>query len=335
MSILNRVKNKLNHLQDRYFPLKEFNPSTVPWIDVPGADIEAFANRFTPRFKVSYDLKEKLAGWEKNGYAVLENIIPAEMIDRFLADVEQLTDEPEKHRLSVRIDLPEFLPEQQRNISEFPKEALKGKYVKFNDFHNSSVAGKKLMAHPGIVTFLEAIFNQQVAVMQSLTFLYGSQQPTHQDFPWVTAKDPSHLAAAWIALEDIKIDSGPLYYYIGSHKMPKFDFGSGILYKPWSTGTPLEFAAYLDKTCEKLKYPKEVLLIKKGDVLIWHGALAHGGSPILNPEQTRKSFVCHYSTYKALPFHRIDPGAEPVIQEYNGMYIYNNPALPEEEDSFK
>ncbi len=335
MGVINRVKNKVNQLQDRYFPLKEFNPAGIPWIDSPKADIDGFTKKFNPRFDVTYDLKEKLTDWKQKGYAILENIIPEEMIDKFLKDVEQITDEPEKHRLSVRIDLPEFLPEQQRNISDFPKEALKGKYVKFNDFHNSSVAAKKLMSHPGIVTFLEAIFDQKVVVMQSLTFLYGSQQPTHQDFPWVTAKDPSHLAAAWIALEDIKIDSGPLYYYIGSHNMPKFDFGSGILYKPWSTKTPLEFAEYLDKTCEALRYPKEVLLIRKGDVLIWHGALAHGGSPILNPEQTRKSFVCHYSTYKALPYHRIDPGAEPVKQDYNGMYIYNNPALPESEDSFK
>jgi phytanoyl-CoA hydroxylase len=335
MSVLNRIKNKLESLHDRYLPLREFHATNQPWIDQPNADIDSFLRKFKPRFEVSYDLADKLTNWRKNGYAVLENIIPKEMIDKFMADVDRLTEEPEKHKLSVRIDLPEFLPNQQRNISEFPKEALKGKYVKFNDFHNSSVAGKQLMAHPGIVTFLEAVFNQQVVVMQSLTFLYGSQQPTHQDFPWVTAKDPSHLAAAWIALEDIKIDSGPLYYFLGSHRMPKFDFGSGILYKPWSTKTPLQYAEYLDKTCAEIGYPKEILLIKKGDVLIWHGALAHGGSPILTPSQTRKSYVCHYSTHQALPYHRISPGLEPVIQNYNGMYIYNNPAAPESEDTFR
>ena len=335
MSIISRVKAKVDVLQERLFPLREFSSNSMPWIDRPNADVETFLKTFKPRHEVSYDLKEKLENWQTNGYAILENIISEELIDKFMSDFYKLTDEPEKHKLTVRIDLPEFQPNQQRNISEFPKESLKGKYVKFNDFHNSSVAGKKLMAHPGIVTFLEAIFNQQVVAMQSLTFLYGSQQPTHQDFPWVTAKDPSHLAAAWIALEDIKIDSGPLYYYLGSHKMPKFDFGSGILYRPWSTRTPLDYADYLDKTCAELKYPKEILLIKKGDVLMWHGALAHGGSPIQNPEQTRKSLVCHYSTYQALPFSRISPGEEPVIQNYNGMYIYNNPLLPESEDSFK
>lgn len=335
MNLVTRVKRKLETLKEQYFPLTQFDPATLPWIDRPNPDIERFLKKNPPRFQVPYDMAEKLKGWEKNGYTVLENIIPTEMIDNFWNDFQELVHHPEKYDLTIRIDLDEFLPNQQRNIKEFPREALLGKFVKINDFHNSSVAGKKLMTHPSIVAFLEAIFNQQVVVQQSLIFMYGSQQPTHQDYPWVTAKIPSHLAAAWIAMEDIQIDSGPLYYYIGSHKMPKFNFGSGILYRHDSTKSPLEFAEYLDRTSEELKYPKETLLIKKGDVLIWHAALAHGGSLITNPEQTRKSFVCHYSTSQALPFHKNNTNAEPVKQNYNGVMIYNNPALPQSEDVFK
>jgi phytanoyl-CoA hydroxylase len=335
MSIVTRIKRKAEVLKDLYFPLQAFDQSTLPWIDRPNPDIEGFLKKNPPRFEVPYDMAEKLKGWEQNGYTVLENIIPSEMIDKFWGDFQELVHHPEKYELSVRIDRDEFLPNQQRDIKEFPKEALLGKYVKINDFHNSSVAGKKLMTHPSITAFLEAIFNQQVVVMQSLIFMYGSQQPSHQDFPWVTAKIPSHLAAAWIALEDIQIDSGPLYYYIGSHKMPKFNFGTGILHRPDSTKSPLEFAEYLDQTSEKMNYPKETLLIKRGDVLIWHSALAHGGSMITNPEQTRKSFVCHYSTEKALPFHKNRWNVDPVKQDYNGVFIYNNPGLPQSEDVLK
>ncbi|WP_439555130.1 phytanoyl-CoA dioxygenase family protein [Dyadobacter sp.] len=335
MRIVDRVLRKAETLKDQYFPLRKFDESTLPWIDKPGANIAEFLKKNPPRFDVPYNMAEKLAAWEKNGYAVLENVIPESLIDKFWSDFQELVQNPDKYDLSVRIDRDEFKPNQERNIKDFPKEALLGKYVKINDFHNSSVAGKNLMTHPSIVAFLEAIFNQQVVVMQSLIFMYGSQQPTHQDFPWVTAKIPSHLAAAWIALEDIKIDSGPLYYYIGSHKMPKFDFGSGILFKPNSTKSPLEFADYLDKTCTDLQYPKETLLIKKGDVLIWHAALAHGGSMISNPEQTRKSFVCHYSTAEALPYHRNFTTSPPVVQTYNGVNIFNNPLFPQSEDILK
>lgn len=333
MSVLSRVKNKVLEIKDSVFPQREFDEATIPWIDRADPDIGSFLKKNPPRFELSYDMAEKLEDWQKNGYVVLEQAIDIDMLDRFWRDVEDLLEHPEKYDISVRIDLPKFEPNQQRSINEFPKEDLKGKFVKINDFHNSSIAGKKLMAHPAIVAFLEAVFNQQTVVMQSLTFLYGSQQPTHQDFPWVTAKNPSHLAAAWIAVEDIHVDSGPLYYYIGSHKIPKFNFGNGILFKKGSTKTPLEFAHYLDETCKNL--PKETLLIKKGDVLIWHGALAHGGSIINNPEQTRKSFICHYSTKEALPFHRVDPGAVPVAQDFNGMLIYNNPLYPHSEDQIK
>lgn len=335
MSIVQRVLRKAESIKDHYFPIKEFDQATLPWIDKANADISGFLKKNPPRFDVPYDMADKLRSWEQNGYVVLEKIIPEAMIDNFWGDFQKLVQNPDKYDLSVRIDLDEFKPNQERNIKEFPKEALLGKYVKINDFHNSSVAGKKLMTHPYIVSFLEAIFNQKVVVMQSLVFMYGSQQPTHQDFPWVTAKIPSHLAAAWIALEDIKIDSGPLYYYIGSHKMPKFNFGSGILFKKDSTKSPLEFAQYLDQTCAEHQYPKETLLIKKGDVLIWHAALAHGGSMITNPEQTRKSFVCHYSTEQALPYHRNFVTQVPVKQDYNGVYIYNNPVFPQSEDVLK
>lgn len=316
-------------------PPTEFDRATLPWIDHPLPDVTSFVKNFRPRFPLTFDLQAKLTFWEKNGYVILENVISSELIDFFWRDVEELLAHPEKYKITARIDLPKFAPNQQRMIGEFPKEDLRGKYVKLNDFHQLSENGKILMTHPAIVNFLEAIFQQQIAVLQSLTFMFGSQQPTHQDFPWVTAKIPSHLAAAWIPLEDIRPDSGPLYYYVGSHKLPKFNFGNGILSNERSTKNPLEFAEYLDTNCAASGYPKETLLIKRGDVLIWHSALAHGGGIITNPDSTRKSFVCHYSTQKALPFHRYKPEAKPKVQIYNGVRIYEHPDFGDQENILK
>ncbi len=335
MGLLSSLKKQAIKVKETLLPETEFENETLPWIDRPDANIGAFLKENPPRFDVSYNMSEKLEFWQNNGYVVLSNVISEEYLDTFWNDIEELLENAEKYQLTARIDLPKFKDKPERLIGEFPKEDLKQKYVKINDFHNLSVAGKKLMTHPAIVAFLEAIFNQDIAVMQSLTFMYGSQQPSHQDFPWVTAKIPSHLAAAWIALEDIKIDSGPLYYYIGSHKMPKFNFGNGILSNARSSRTPLEFASYLDNTCSKLNYPKETLLIKRGDVLIWHAALAHGGSIITNPDQTRKSYVCHYSTKQALPFHRGRTHEIPTTNYNNGVAIYANPEFKEQEDILK
>jgi ectoine hydroxylase-related dioxygenase (phytanoyl-CoA dioxygenase family) len=44
---------------------------------------------------------------------------------------------------------------------------------------------------------------------------------------------------------------------------------------------------------------------KKGDVLIWHANLLHGGSPINNPLLTRKSMVAHYYAKDVLCYHEI------------------------------
>lgn len=35
---------------------------------------------------------------------------------------------------------------------------------------------------------------------------------------------------------------------------------------------------------------------KRGEILLWHAALRHGGSPVNDESLTRKSFVVHYST---------------------------------------
>jgi phytanoyl-CoA hydroxylase len=335
MGLLSTLKQKVIATKEQLFPQTEFDEATLPWIDRPGANVDEFIKNYKPKFDVTYNLAEKLKFWQQNGYVILEQSIQSELLDMFWSDVEELVEHPTKYKMWARIDLPKFDPTRERHIKDFPKEDLKGKYVKLNDFHNLSVAGKKLMTHPAIATFLDAIFQQNTVVMQSLTFMYGSQQPTHQDYPWVTAKIASHLAAAWIPLEDIKIDSGPLYYYIGSHKMPKFNFGNGILYNNRSTKTALEFADYLDTKCTELKLPKDTLLIKRGDVLIWHAALAHGGGLITNPDQTRKSYVCHYSTEEALPYHRHRFGQIPDTEHHNDIAIYKNPDFTEQENILK
>ena len=85
----------------------------------------------------------------------------------------------------------------------------------------------------------------------------------------------------------------------------------------------------------KKKLKKETLLIKKGDVLIWHASLVHGGDPIINPELTRKSFVCHYSSQEGYQWHRKAMGQEPTRFKYNGGEVFDNPSLQGIENSFK
>jgi len=312
-------------------PSLEFDYSTLPWIDQNDADIDSFVNNFRVAPDYPYDLKEKLAFWKKNGFVVLEKAIPEEQIDSLWKEIEHTIDNHDQYNMTALVY--QFNNTKDTAIKNVPVDKLRSIGARINEYHNPSTKAKEVVTHPNLALFLKAIFDSQVSVYQSLIFRYGSQQDTHQDFPWVTPTIPSHLAASWIAMEDVSPDSGPLYYYPGSHNVKKFNFGNGILYRHGeSVFGPKLFGKYLDWRCKKEGLVKETLFIKKGDVLIWHSALAHGGHRINNPKQTRKSLVCHYTTTNAYPRHKFKRDEIPTVSYHNEIAIYANPLLKEEED---
>ena len=308
-----------------------FDYDTLPLVDKDVSLDEVIARVDVPS-DMPYDLREKLEFWRENGYVVLEKVLPMHWLDLFWDEVENTIENHEKHTVKALIH--GFNNDKPIALKDTPKELLHGIKSRINDYHNTSIGAKRIMTHRHITTFLKAALAPELTAFQSLVFEYSSQQPTHQDFPWVTSNIPSHLAAAWIPCEDVQADSGPLFYYPGSHKIPKFDFGlTGILKKDISLFNPIQFSEYLDKTCKEHGIEKKVLLIKKGDILIWHGGLAHGGSIINNPEMTRKSFVCHYSTLEAQPKHRYEHHKDSSeASYYNGVAIYKDPTNPTGED---
>lgn len=336
MNVTSRLKAIIKQtLQSKPKKVTEFEYQTLPWVDKKGSDVQGFSKEFAPAKTVPYDMAEKLEFWKKNGYVIFENAIPTEWIDMLWGEVDHVIDQHEKYDMKVRIDLKEYQKSPVLPVKDVPQNVLDGAYIKYMDFHDASVVGKKIMLHKHIVTFLEAVFNDRVVAMQSLLFKYGSQQPTHQDFAYVVSEIPSHLAAAWIALEDVQPGSGPLFYYPGSHTIQKFDFGNGIFFNGESTHNPDDFANYLDKVCQDKGLKRETLLIKKGDLLIWHAALAHGGDAIRAEAQTRKSYVCHYSSQRAYKHHRLQFDQEPERYTLNNADVFKNPDLPHEENIFK
>ena len=165
--------------------------------------------------------------------------------------------------------------------------------------------------------------------MQTLTFNKGSQQPAHADFAFVHNQiDISFMAASWIPLEDIHSDSGPLAYYPGTHKVVNcgfYDFGDGeiILTNGSDLMSAAEFGYWLEKEIEAGKYAKKIFLPKKGDVLIWHAALVHEGTKILDQSLTRKSLVTHYTGRSRMPETHIMRDANGKIEEieHNGGVV--------------
>ncbi|HEU4470223.1 MAG TPA: phytanoyl-CoA dioxygenase family protein [Flavisolibacter sp.] len=167
---------------------------------------------------------------------------------------------------------------------------------------------KAMGKDPRLNELLHILMGSEPLLFQSINFLQGSEQDTHSDSIHMTTFPLGRLIAVWIALEDIGTDNGPLHYYPGSHKLPYYlnsDYDNEG--NSWLIGDK-EYTAYEEMIREKIResgLPKQVFTAGKGDILIWHANLCHGGEPHLNKERSRKSMVFHYFGKDAICYHEI------------------------------
>lgn len=161
---------------------------------------------------------------------------------------------------------------------------------------------------PELIDLLKTLMGGEVELFQSINFLSGSEQRTHSDSIHMTTFPTGGLLGVWIALEDIDLDNGPLHYYPGSHKLPYYfngDYdneGSRFFLggKDYS-----EYEKMLEVKIKERGLKKKIFTAKKGDMLIWHANLMHGGEPHTNKEKTRKSIVFHYYNTDCVCYHEI------------------------------
>ena len=159
-----------------------------------------------------------------------------------------------------------------------------------------SPAVRELATHPMLLEALALAYGRRPFPFQSLNFMRGSQQDTHADVLHFHAEPSLFMCGVWLALEDVTAGSGPLRYYAGSHRLPVLtlhDAGVG--------DAKISHANYNDiygpAMAERLRhggFEARHALLKKGQIAVWAANLAHGGSPILDPESTRQSLVVHY-----------------------------------------
>ena len=64
------------------------------------------------------------------------------------------------------------------------------------------------------------------------------------------------------------------------------------------------FLQSLHDDARTLGHVKGSFLARKGDVLVWHADLAHGDSPVTQPDRTRRSLVTHFTAADDEPFYR-------------------------------
>merc|ERR1711966_59576 len=168
------------------------------------------------------------------------------------------------------------------------------KQGRVQDLYKSNPVAAAIALDDEILSVLTALHHGKKAFpFQTLNFHNGTQQPAHSDIVHFDSYPERKLmAAAWVALEDVHDDSGPLLFWPGTHSESLWDCDSlGIreqVGQAPSAGSYNLYEEALRKALEKRGKPPLHAIIKKGEVFMWAASLVHGGSEINKPGLTRK-----------------------------------------------
>jgi len=282
------------------------------WIDQPDA-LERVAGREAAG-EISADEAANLRHLILEGYCVFRPGIPSSILDAVNADADRVwREQPPYISYAYNSRLRRFSGRDAENRRPSCRIA---------DLHSDSAATLALYLEPEIHRYIGLCFGAPPLATQSLYFEWGSQQALHRDPIHVQAERPADLLAAWIALEDIAADSGPLMYVPGSHRLPYFQFEPARYVHDFARDGEqgiLAAQAWDDRQCRAAGLSAVPFLARRGEVLIWHHSLLHGGSVQTNPGRTRKSLVVHFTRrdrWREAANRYEDPWGPPVPMRY-------------------
>ena len=283
-------KKELYHNEVLY---KKLGINKKYYSPVSSKDFEKFPGGSSPSIKEdkllnnqlykssSEENKTSILDFNDKGFCILRNYLSPESVDKVNLEIESLLKEKKvKFGYGGKIMFAIHVSELLNSI---------GNDEKLNDLLSVLLDGNSIL-------------------FQSINFIKGSEQDTHSDSIHMTTYPLGGLLGVWIALEDVGEDNGPLHYYPGSHKLPYYlnkdydNVGNSLMIGDKS------YSAYEKMIGEKIKelgLKKEIFKAKKGDLLIWHANLFHGGEKHKNQESTRKSMVYHYFKENSICYHEI------------------------------
>ncbi len=260
---------------------KNASKTELPWLDQPDA-LERLENH--PNFSsLPLAWQEQARQFVREGYCVLEAFYTLEETEALNAEVDRL------------------LNSRQVGFN------YTGRKI-FNIHERSALANERFFRNPQLLQLLSFLLGKPALPFQSLSFIQGSEQRAHSDSIHMTTMPPGYLIATWTALEDCTEDSGPLFYYPGSHRLPYVttaDYPSGNTRFTIGRHSNRRYEDHIEALVRKHNLSQKLHLARRGDVLIWHANLLHGGKPITRADATRRSIVCHYYAEGVFCYHEI------------------------------
>lgn len=156
------------------------------------------------------------------------------------------------------------------------------------------------------------LFGYPVTLYTTLFYERGSGQSTHRDIPYFCTKPLGFYFGMWTALETVDLENGPLEVVPGGHKIVGSEPES-IAQKyyadldkidPYDSRLWDDYQAEINALCKSKGLTSKPVPVSKGDTILWHPLLPHGGASIVDFKRTRYSLVMHTTPENVPVFHQ-------------------------------
>jgi ectoine hydroxylase-related dioxygenase (phytanoyl-CoA dioxygenase family) len=243
---------------------------------------------------------EAVEQFERDGYLVVDDACPPDLIDGVRAEIEPLLHDDWDPG-----------PIAERDGMLYAKHG--GWDNKSYAWHRVTNAWKRcdsvraLALSEPLLAIVEQLYGRRIKPFQTLNFPVGTEQGAHADSFHFQSDPPGYMCGIWVALEDMDMENGPLVYYPGTHKLPmpsweiiervtgravkRQDFEDHQQFMRARHG---QYADYCRTLVADRGLEPRYATIRKGQALIWAANLLHGGSPQVDRARTRNSQVTHY-----------------------------------------
>ena len=258
--------------------------ATEVWIDDGVNDSEATlhlyetgrAARGVPGFAAVSD--EQIAYFIENGYLVIEDAFPLDMISAALDGLLDLIDgkAPDFDGIQFEAKAHDLLPATPREMKQDAVRKLMS-FVAFEPRLNA------VAAYPALLEVLRRIMTETPVLFQDQALLkppmIGREKPWHQDNAFFSLPPDAMIVGVWIALDEARQENGCMHVIPGTQR----------------SGPTPHFQRRDWQICDTNVDVPHVLSVplKPGSLLLFHGLLHHGTPPSRSPLR-RRALQFHY-----------------------------------------
>ena len=220
-------------------------------------------------------LTDQQKHWRENGYLILRNFIPEDVVDAYCRVRE---------RISADGGWDDETP-----------------YMEIREIRD-------LCLHKPLVDTLNSLIGEEMVMNLNLTGWKTTQRDWHQDDYLNPDEVRGRYVACWFALDTITPDSGPFQFVPGSHQWPHIKKSKILNFVPeevrqtraWPIHSERVLTPFFEEKIAAENLEMVEFTAEKGDVLIWHARLLHRGTVAKNPDRLRKAIISHYTALDAM-----------------------------------